>query len=66
MIRNIWDGLAGKKTHIGCGLGIAAILLGHFANVNFPGFEVDHHTWLRNVWQLGMVSAVRHAPSTRA
>ena len=66
MMRGLWGSMNGLKTHCGVAIGICAILLGHFANVNFPGFEVDHHTWLRDIWQLGMVSAVRHALSTRA
>lgn len=65
-MRDLWDSLNGLKTHIGVGIGIFAILAGHFGNMPIPGFEVNHHTWLQDIWQLGMVSAVRHALSTRA
>lgn len=66
MMKDFWDDLTGWKTHILCTVGTAAILIGHFGNIDYPGFEINHHTWLHDIFQLGMVSALRHALSTKA
>ena len=50
--------LAGKKTYLGAGLGILAVIANQFGAA-IPGIEFDAHNWLSDIFKMAMLATFR-------